>query len=225
METNNLLNEEEQFKELRTLLKEMPKVDAPPGFEADLMRRINSEKYATVQPGLFAKIAAFFKPVPSAIAVGVVAIVAVVMLVNQPGEIPGGDIKSPVQEQTIANKDAGKKVDDKSDNSPEFEQKEQQQLAQNNTPPAQQPGYRGFKQSDTPPPVYKSGGDSFKEQPSATAVSPTVSEKGDVISQGLKPETKMYSKNAAAATLHTASSIKKKVDSLKNKLSDTTSQK
>jgi hypothetical protein len=223
METNNLLNEEEQFKELRTLLKEMPKVDAPPGFEADLMRRINSEKYATAQPGLFAKIAAFFKPVPSAIAVGVVAIVAVVMLVNQPGEIPGGDIKTPVQEQTIANKDAGKKADDKSDNSPEFEHKEQQQLAQNNTPPAQ-PAYRGFKQSDTPPPVYKSGGDSFKEQPSATAVSPTVSEMGDVISQGLKPETKMYSKSAAA-TLHTASSIKKKVDSLKYKLSDTTSQK
>ena len=223
METNNLLNEEEQFKELRTLLKEMPKVDAPPGFEADLMRRINSEKYAIAQPGLIAKIAAFFKPVPSAIAVGVVAIVAVVMLVNQPGEIPGGDVKTPVQEQTIANKDAGKKADDKSDNSPEFEQKEQQQLAQNNTPPAQ-PAYRGFKQSDTPPPVYKSGGDSFKEQPSATAVSPTVSEMGDVISQGLKPETKMYSKSAAA-TLHTASSIKKKVDSLKYKLSDTTSQK
>ena len=223
METNNLLNEEEQFKELRTLLKEMPKVDAPPGFEADLMRRINSEKYAIAQPGLIAKIAAFFKPVPSAIAVGVVAIVAVVMLVNQPGEIPGGDVKTPVQEQTIANKDAGKKAHDKSDNSPEFEQKEQQQLAQNNTPPAQ-PAYRGFKQSDTPPPVYKSGGDSFKEQPSATAVSPTVSEMGDVISQGLKPETKMYSKSAAA-TLHTASSIKKKVDSLKYKLSDTTSQK
>jgi len=223
METNNLLNEEEQFKELRTLLKEMPKVNAPPGFEADLMRRINSEKYATASPGLFAKIAAFFKPIPSAIAVGAVAIVAIVMLVNQPGEIPGGDIKTPVQEQTVA-KDAGKKADDKSDNSPEFEHKEQQQLAQNNTPPAQ-PEYRGFKQSDTPPPVYKSGGDSFKEQPAATAVSPTVFEMGDVVSKSLKPETKMYPKSASAATLHTASSIKKKVDSLKSKLSDTTTEK
>ena len=223
METNNLLNEEEQFKELRTLLKEMPKVDAPPGFEADLMRRINSEKYATVQPGLFAKIAAFFKPVPSAIAVGVVAIVAVVMLVNQPGEIPGGDIKTPVQEQTVA-KDAGKKADDKSDNSPEFEHKEQQQLAQNNTPPAQ-PEYRGFKQSDTPPPVYKSGGDSFKEQPAATAVSPTKEDMAGAVAESMKPETKLFAKSTTASTLHAASSIKKKVDSLKNKLSDTTSQK
>lgn len=223
METNNLFNEEEQFKELRTLLKEMPKVDAPPGFEADLMRRINSEKYATAKPGVFAKIAAFFKPVPSAIAVGVVAIVAVVLLVNQPGEIPGGDIKTPVQEQTVA-KDAGKKVDDKSDNSPEFEHKEQQQLAQNNTPPAQ-PEYRGFKQSETAPPVNKSAGETFKEQPSATAVSPTVSAMGDAMSESLKSETKIYTKSVAASTLHTASSIKKKVDSLKNKLSDTTSQK
>ena len=225
METNNLLNEEEQFKELRTLLKEMPKVDAPPGFEADLMRRINSEKYATVQPGLFAKIAAFFKPVPSAIAVGVVAIVAVVMLVNQPGEIPGGDIKTPVQEQTIANKDAGKKADDKSDNSPEFEQKEQQQLAQNNTPPAQQPGYRGFKQSDTPPPVSKYGGDAYRDQPAATAVSPTKEDMAGAVAESMKPETKLFAKSTTASTLHTASSIKKKVDSLKNKLSDTTSQK
>ena len=223
METNNLLNEEEQFKELRTLLKEMPKVNAPPGFEADLMRRINSEKYATASPGLFAKIAAFFKPIPSAIAVGVVAIVAVVMLVNQPGEIPGGDIKTPVQEQTVA-KDAGKKADDKSDNSPEFEHKEQQQLAQNNTPPAQ-PEYRGFKQSDTPPPVYKSGGDSFKEQPAATAVSPTKEDMAGAVAESMKPETKLFAKSTTASTLHAASSIKKKVDSLKNKLSDTTSQK
>lgn len=223
METNNLLNEEEQFKELRTLLKEMPKVDAPPGFEADLMRRINSEKYATAQPGLFAKIAAFFKPVPSAIAVGVVAIVAVVMLVNQPGEIPGGDIKTPVQEQTVA-RDAGKKADDKSDNSPEFEQKEQQQLAQNNTPPAQ-PAYRGFKQSDTPPVVSRYGGDAFRDQPAATAVSPTKEDMAGAVAESMKSETKLFAKSSTASTLHAASSIKKKVDSLKNKLSDTTSQK
>lgn len=224
METNNLLNEEEQFKELRTLLKEMPKVDAPPGFEADLMRRINSEKYATAQPGLFAKIAAFFKPVPSAIAVGVIAIVAVVMLVNQPGEIPGGDIKTPVQEQTIANKDAGKKADDKSDNSPEFEQKEQQQLAQNNTPPAQ-PAYRGFKQSETPPVVSKYGEDAYRDQPATTSVSPTKENMAGAVAESMKSETKLYSKSATVSTLHTASSIKKKVDSLKSKQSDTTSHK
>ncbi len=223
METNNLLNEEEQFKELRTLLKEMPKVDAPPGFEADLMRKINSEKYTTAQPGLFAKIAAFFKPVPSAIAVGVVAIVAVVMLVNQPGEIPGGDIKTPVQEQTVA-RDAGKKADDKSDNSPEFEQKEQQQLAQNNTPPAQ-PAYRGFKQSDTPPVVSRYGGDAFRDQPAATAVSPTKEDMASAVAESMKSETKLFAKSSTASTLHAASSIKKKVDSLKNKLSDTTTQK
>ncbi|MBK7866590.1 MAG: hypothetical protein IPJ75_06105 [Ignavibacteriales bacterium] len=224
METNNLHNEEEQFKELRTLLKEMPKVDAPPGFEADLMRRINSEKYATAKPGLFAKIAAFFKPVPSAIAVGVVAIVAVVMLVNQPGEIPGGDIKTPVQEQTVVNKDAGKKVDDKSDNSPEFEHKEQEKLAKNNTPPAQ-PEYRGFKQSEKPPVVSKYGGDAYRDQPAATAVSPTKEDMAGAVAESMKSETKLYTKSATVSTLHAASSIKKKADSLKSQQSDTTSQK
>lgn len=223
MENNNLLNEDEQFKELRTLLREMPKVNAPPGFEADLMRRINSEKYATAKPGLFAKLSAFFRPVPSAIAVGAVAIVAVVLLVNQPGEIPGGDIKAPVQEQTVV-KDAGKKVDDKSDNSPEFEHKEQQQMAQNNTPPPQ-PEYRGFKQSETPPVVSKYGGDAYRDQPAATAVSPSKEDMAGAVAESMKSEPKLYTKNATASTLHAASAIKKKVDSLKSKLSDTTSQK
>lgn len=224
MENKNLLNDEEQFKELRTLLREMPKVDAPPGFEADLMRRINSEKFATAKPGFLAKFMAFFKPVPSAIAVGAMAIVAVVLLVNQPGEIPGNDIKTPVQEQTVAKEDV-KKFDDKSDNSPEFEHKEQQQLAQNNTTPPSQAGYMGMKQSDTPPVVSKSGADVYKDRPSTTAVSPYSADMAGTIEEAKKSESKLFSKSSVASTLHTASSIKKKADSLKNKQNDTTTQK
>lgn len=48
---NNLHNDDNDFKDVSDRLRSLKKVNAKPGFEADLMRRINSEKFAPEKKG------------------------------------------------------------------------------------------------------------------------------------------------------------------------------
>lgn len=46
---NNLHNDENEYKEVISELRSLKKVEAKPGFEADLFRKINSQKYAPAE--------------------------------------------------------------------------------------------------------------------------------------------------------------------------------
>lgn len=228
MENKDLLSEEEQFRELRQLLKEMPKEDAPPGFEADLMRRINSEKYAEAKPGFWERITGFLKPVPSALAVGVVAIVAVVLLVNEPGEEMIKKIDTAVQQDQVAS--TGTKADDKLDNSPQFESKEQQYPSKGDAPASQPPpkvsAERGAEY--TPAPSAKSAGGTNLPVTAAVASTPEESfdKKGGAIAETLKPTMRGATKGGGvASSLTHAKAIQKVADSLKAKQKDTSINK
>ncbi|MFO7447420.1 MAG: hypothetical protein R6W90_13705 [Ignavibacteriaceae bacterium] len=70
-------DEDNLFKEVTTILKQLRKVDAPPHFEADLMRRINSGKLDTKERvNFWDKFLSPARLVPSA----AVALIAVIML-------------------------------------------------------------------------------------------------------------------------------------------------
>lgn len=225
MENKDILGDEEQFRELRQLLKEMPKVDAPPGFDADLMRRINSEKYAEAKPTLWERFTGFLKPVPSAVAVGVVAIVAVIFLVNQPGEEVMTRIDTSVQPDQIALQPE-KKTEDKIDKSPQFESKEQQYPSKGEAPSSHLPpkvsAERGADYN--PAPAGKSSGDF--NLPVTAAVASAQEEK--VVTQNKDtfgtPKPVMKSKTAGGGVaygLTNAKAIQKAADSLKAKQKDT----
>lgn len=225
MENKDILGDEEQFRELRQLLKEMPKVDAPPGFEADLMRRINSEKYAEAKPALWERFTGFLKPVPSAVAVGVVAIVAVVLLVNQPGEEVMTKIDTSVQSNQIALQPE-KKTEDKVDKSPQFESKEQQYPSKGEAPSSQLPpnvsGERGADYS--PSPTSRSTGGNNLPVTAAVASMPgdSFDKKVDATKETLKPTMKGETKGGGVAYgLTNVKAIQKAADSLKAKQKDT----
>lgn len=80
--SQNNLPEDDQFRDVINSLKRMKKVDAPPGFDADLMRRINSEVPAAKQ-GLWEKIVNSFLFVP-ATGAAVVATLIIMFLSLQP---------------------------------------------------------------------------------------------------------------------------------------------
>lgn len=228
MENKDLLSEEEQFRELRQLLKEMPKEDAPPGFEADLMRRINSEKYAPAKPGLWERITGFLKPVPSALAVGVVAVVAFVLLVNQPGDEVITKIDTAVTQDQIAA--SGTKADDKLDNSPQFESKEQQSPSKSEAPASQPPPKVSVERGAeyTPSPTTRSSGGSNLPVTAAVAATPeeTMDKKAEASQESLKPTMKGATKaGGVASSLTSAKAIQKTADSLKAKQKDTSINK
>lgn len=228
MENKDLLSEEEQFRELRQLLKEMPKVDAPPGFEADLMRRINSEKYAEAKPGLWERITGFLKPVPSALAVGVVAIVAFVLLVNEPGDEIIQKIDTAVQQDQVAS--TGTKTDDKIDNSPQFESKEQQYPSKGDAPASQLPPKvsteRGAGYSPSPT-TRSTGGNNLPVTAAVASVSEeSFDKKADAITGTPKPSMKGAAQGGGAiSSLTSAKAIQKVADSLKAKQKDTSTNK
>ncbi|GAB1350252.1 hypothetical protein MASR1M107_24670 [Ignavibacteriales bacterium] len=220
MENNNLLNDDEQFKELRHLLKEMPKMDAPPGFEANLMRAINSEKFATAKPGLWERITAFMKPIPSAVAVGAVAIVAVVLLVNQPGDEIMQKANTPLQQNEVAATQTEKSGQNQ-DKSPEFESKEQRKPVEKATPPPQ----KAYTANNYQPTDTKSGFTSERgsasDLPSTTAAVPAGVVAEDAKPESLKAKTKSFPKAGNVAAIQSANQIQKKLDSLKNQNRDT----
>lgn len=228
MENKDLLSDEEQFRELRQLLKEMPKEDAPPGFEADLMRRINSEKYAPAKPALWERITGFLKPVPSALAVGAVAVVAFVLLVNQPGDEVITKIDTAVTQDQIAS--SGTKADDKLDNSPQFESKEQQSPSKGEAPASQPPPKASTERGAdyTPLPSTKTTGGSNLPVTAAVASVPeeTIDKKGEAVAETLKPKTRDATKGSGvASSLTSAKAIQKTADSLKAKQKDTSINK
>lgn len=221
METNNLLNDDEQFKELRHLLKEMPKLDAPPGFEADLMRKINSEKFAAAKPGLWERIAAFIKPLPSAIAVGAVAIVAVVLLVNQPGEEIMKKADTPLNQDQVAATDIGKKGDNQ-DKSPEFESKEQRKPVGKATPPPQKAyAANEYKSGESKDAVTAERGGASDQPAMTSAAVPNGAVADEAKPESLKAKSKSFPKSGNVAALQSANQIQKKLDSLKNQNRDT----
>ncbi len=229
MENKDILGDEEQFRELRQLLKEMPKVDAPPGFEADLMRRINSEKYAEAKPTLWERFTGFLKPVPSAVAVGVVAIVAVVLLVNQPGEEIMTKIDTSVQSDQVALQ-SGNKPEEKVDKSPQFESKEQQYPSKGEAPSSQLPPKVSVERGAdyTPASAGKSTGD--VNLPVTAAVASVQEEKVVTNNKDTFGSAKPTMKSRTAgggvvAGLTNAKSIKKAADSLKATQRDTTINK
>jgi hypothetical protein len=84
MKTNKPPYGDEEYREVSDLLKSLRKVDAPPGFEADLMRRINQEKYKSADKpqGFFSRLFSWRTLVPSTAGLAVV-VVLIFMLSNQ----------------------------------------------------------------------------------------------------------------------------------------------
>lgn len=221
MENNNLLNDDEQFKELRHLLKEMPKLDAPPGFEADLVRKINSEKFAATKPGLWERITAFIKPVPSAVAVGAVAIVAVVLLVNRPGDEIMPKTDAPVPQNQTAATDFSKSGSNQ-DKSPEFESKEQRKPVEKATPPPQKAyAANDYKSNETKDGVTAERGGASDQPAMTSAAVPNGAVADEAKPESLKAKSKSFPKSGNVTALQSANQIQKKLDSLKNQNRDT----
>ncbi len=83
MSQDNLHDDEKQFEDVIAKLKSLEKVSAPPGFEANLMRRINQEKFAAEEKQSFwKKFFTFRYLVPSTVGVTAVAVI-IILLVNQ----------------------------------------------------------------------------------------------------------------------------------------------
>ncbi|MCC6550411.1 MAG: hypothetical protein IT279_10110 [Ignavibacteriaceae bacterium] len=97
---NHLQEDEKEFEGLINQLKSLKKVDAPPGFEANLMRRINQEDYKSkqVEESFFSKIFSKLILWPAAgLAVAVIAFVLV-----RPG---GGNEANPWTQSAIERPD------------------------------------------------------------------------------------------------------------------------
>lgn len=97
---NHLQDDEKEFEGLINQLKSLKKVEAPPGFEANLMRRINQEDYKMkqVEESFFSKIFSKLILWPAAgLAVAVIAFVIV-----RPG---GGNETNPWTQSAIERPD------------------------------------------------------------------------------------------------------------------------
>lgn len=88
--------EDEQFKEVIESLKQLPRVDAPPDFEMNLKRRINNLKYAEKEKKGFLYYFSFKRPLLPAAALTACAVVAFLLISQQP-ETENPFIKVPPQ--------------------------------------------------------------------------------------------------------------------------------
>lgn len=84
------LNDDElKYKNVINTLKGLPEVKAPHNFEADLMRRINSEKFEENKQGFWAKIFLPSRLIPSAgLAIAAVLLLFVINLNSDEAENP-----------------------------------------------------------------------------------------------------------------------------------------
>jgi len=222
-------------------LREMPKIDAPPGFEADLMRRINSEKYAEAKPGLWERFfKGFFRPIPSAIAVGAVAIVAFVLLVNSPGD-EGGKVKDnsvvtdlgKVQAAESEKNNTALTEKHENDRPSDFNSKEQDYTARSEPPGTQQAPKPQFDRDSKAASGITVGkqAESLNKPAAAIVSAPEIQRDAqpDAVVESTetssKPVVKGKKYGVPASVINTITSFQKKTDSLKVAPKDTTLKK
>lgn len=188
---NHLQDDEKEFEGLINQLKSLKKVEAPPGFEANLMRRINQEDYKMkqVEESFFSKIFSKLILWPAAgLAVAVIAFVIV-----RPG---GGNETNPWTQSAIERPDViAVSTDDSADPVPPVLDQNSAAGTGQNLASDKNAG-TGFTPPSTDPDAFTARGAAAKPD----------------IADSLKKEQPNH------LMFKTSSSDKKELDSLKNRI-------